>query len=148
MLDHYATLGLNTLSATDREIKKAFRKLAIKWHPDKCSDNNASEMFTTISTAYNTLIDKDLKRKYDRELRLHLRAQARSSKPSGFRSHGVGFDQRKQSYRSKESSNKTSNLQFRFKFRWKEIKIVLLLHKNNFVTVFMCRKKFMRNLYV
>jgi curved DNA-binding protein CbpA len=105
MLDHYATLGVTPLTATEREIKKAFRKLAIRWHPDKCSQANAAEMFSTISTAYNTLADTDVRRKYDRELRLHLRAQARKGRPTGFKTHGVGFDQRTQTYRSREENN-------------------------------------------
>ena len=70
MIDHYAVLGLPKFTPTPNEIKKSFRKLAIKWHPDKCKASNANDIFSNISTAYEILYDEDSKRKYDRELRL------------------------------------------------------------------------------
>ena len=65
----YKELGIEK-SASESEIKKAYRKLAIKWHPDKCKASNANDIFSNISTAYEILYDEDSKRKYDRELRL------------------------------------------------------------------------------
>ncbi|CAF0889168.1 unnamed protein product [Rotaria sordida] len=54
-------------TATDDEIKKAYRRLALKWHPDKnlSSKKQAEEKFKLISEAYEVLSDKDKRRKYD-----------------------------------------------------------------------------------
>ena len=65
--NYYKILGL-ARSATDKEIKKAYRDLARKWHPDKNPDNveEAEKMFTDIGEAYEVLSDNDLKARYDR----------------------------------------------------------------------------------
>jgi DnaJ-class molecular chaperone len=51
-----------------KEIKKAYRELALKWHPDKNTDDTeqAEKMFQDISEAYEVLSDKELREKYDR----------------------------------------------------------------------------------
>ena len=51
--DYYKSLGL-TKDATDKEIKKAFRKLAIQFHPDKNSDEGAEEKFKEIAEGEST----------------------------------------------------------------------------------------------
>jgi curved DNA-binding protein CbpA len=56
-LDHNASLT---------EIKKQFRKLALKYHPDKNSDTNACEKFNQIRIAYDVLSNKEKKEKYDK----------------------------------------------------------------------------------
>ena len=64
--DIYEVLGL-TKSATDVEIKKAYKKLAVKYHPDKnLNDKEAEEKFKKISEAYEVLSDPEKKDKYDR----------------------------------------------------------------------------------
>lgn len=63
--DYYKALGLQK-SAADDEIKKAYRKLALKWHPDKNPGNKqAEEKFKEIAEAYATLSDDSKRRKYD-----------------------------------------------------------------------------------
>tara|TARA_A100001037_G_scaffold160116_1_gene144300 strand:+ start:28389 stop:29444 length:1056 start_codon:yes stop_codon:yes gene_type:complete len=63
--DYYDLLGV-AKSATQEELKKAYRKLAIKWHPDKNKDNpDAEEKFKKISEAYEILSDEDKRSKYD-----------------------------------------------------------------------------------
>ena len=62
--DFYALLGV-TKTATDREIKRAFRKLALKYHPDKNKSKTAEEKFREIAEAYDTLSDPEKRKKYD-----------------------------------------------------------------------------------
>ena len=64
--DYYEVLGLQK-GASEDEIKKAFRKLAMKYHPDKNpGDKEAEEKFKEINEAYAVLSDPDQKSKYDR----------------------------------------------------------------------------------
>ena len=64
--DYYAILGVSKTAQTD-EIKKKFRKLALKYHPDRNQGNKAAEAkFKEISEAYDVLSDEDKRAKYDR----------------------------------------------------------------------------------
>ena len=66
MDDLYSVLGV-TKSATDDEIKKAYRKLAFKYHPDRNpGDKAAEEKFKKINAAYEVLGDKSKRNQYDR----------------------------------------------------------------------------------
>ena len=62
--DYYEVLGLNK-GASPEEIKKAFRKLAFKLHPDRNKDPASEEKFKEISEAYAVLSDPEKKQKYD-----------------------------------------------------------------------------------
>ena len=64
--DYYEILGINK-DASEEEIKKAFRKLAIQYHPDKNQGNKeAEEKFKEVNEAYQVLSDPDKRAKYDR----------------------------------------------------------------------------------
>jgi molecular chaperone DnaJ len=64
--DYYKTLGVGK-GASDEEIKKAYRKLARKYHPDRNpGDKKAEERFKEISQAHDVLSDPDKRKEYDR----------------------------------------------------------------------------------
>ena len=65
MKDLYETLGVPK-GATDKEIKAAYRKLALQYHPDKNSgDGNAEKKFGEINAAYEVLSDEKKRQQYD-----------------------------------------------------------------------------------
>tara|TARA_B100000085_G_C18546301_1_gene514028 strand:- start:1387 stop:2211 length:825 start_codon:yes stop_codon:yes gene_type:complete len=74
-MDHYQTLGVSR-DASQQDIKKAFRKLAMKHHPDKGGDENE---FKRVQAAYDTLSDPDKRAQYDN--------------PNPFEAFGEGFGQ-------------------------------------------------------
>lgn len=64
-MNYYEILGIDK-NATQEQIKKAYRKLAIKYHPDKNQGNKeAEEKFKQISEAYGILSDENKRREYD-----------------------------------------------------------------------------------
>src|ERR1700741_4107377 len=63
--DYYKILGINKTASQD-EIKKAYRKLAVKYHPDKNPGDTAAEnKFKEINEAKDVLSDPEKRRKYD-----------------------------------------------------------------------------------
>ena len=63
--DYYEVLGIDR-NADDASIKKAYRKMAKKYHPDMNKDNPAAEeKFKEVTEAYNVLSDKEKKKLYD-----------------------------------------------------------------------------------
>jgi DnaJ-class molecular chaperone len=85
--DHYQTLGV-ARTASDAEIKKAYRKLALKWHPDKNPDNQeaAQAKFQEVGSAFNTLSDPEKKKMYDQ----FGEAGEDGASPSGGDGSGMG----------------------------------------------------------
>lgn len=62
--DYYHILGVERL-AKEEEIKEAYRKLAVLYHPDQNDDEEAHQLFIDINEAYHVLIDAEERRKYD-----------------------------------------------------------------------------------
>jgi molecular chaperone DnaJ len=92
--DYYTVLGVPA-SATQDEIKKAYRKLAAKHHPDKNpNDPKAGERFKEISEAHNVLGDTEKRKQYDDMRRLGafggFAGGARGPRPSGASPFGAG----------------------------------------------------------
>ncbi|MGI0134309.1 MAG: DnaJ domain-containing protein, partial [Candidatus Micrarchaeaceae archaeon] len=56
--DYYERLGVSKTASAD-EIKKAYRKLAMQYHPDKNKDKNAENLFKEINESYAVLSDPD-----------------------------------------------------------------------------------------
>src|SRR5262249_56411618 len=64
--DYYELLGVPR-DATNEELKQAYRKLALQYHPDKNpGDKHAEEMFKEVSAAYAVLSDAEKRARYDR----------------------------------------------------------------------------------
>eukprot|EP00494_Astrolonche_serrata_P029892 UN30159 len=64
--DYYKVLGVSK-DVTDRDLKKAYRKLAMKWHPDRDKDSKdlAEKNFKIVGEAFGVLSDKDKRKTYD-----------------------------------------------------------------------------------
>lgn len=67
MPSHYETLGIDK-NANESEIKKAYRALSLKYHPDRNQSEEAKTLIQQINAAYEILSDKESKQKYDNEL--------------------------------------------------------------------------------
>ncbi len=86
--DYYEVLGVGR-TATGEELKKAYRKLAIQFHPDKNpGDKKAEENFKELSQAYETLSDPQKRQMYDQYG--HAAAGAGPGGPGGFDFQGFG----------------------------------------------------------
>ncbi|XP_076758100.1 dnaJ homolog subfamily B member 6-B isoform X3 [Xylocopa sonorina] len=98
MVDYYKVLEVQR-TATSGDIKKAYRKLALKWHPDKNPENleEANKRFKEISEAYEVLIDDAKRRTYDQ--RLYQKASSRPGRGFTYRSY---FDSPFQRYFEKK----------------------------------------------
>lgn len=87
--DYYKILGLDRNAGSD-EIKRAYRKLARKFHPDVSKEANAEERFKEVSEAYEALSDPEKRAAYD-QLGANYRQGQDFRPPPGWEFHGHGF---------------------------------------------------------
>lgn len=96
MENYYILLGLNA-SAAPEEIRRAYRILARRYHPDVNPGKTSEEKFKRIAEAYRVLGDSEKRRAYDAELESHLRSTGQS-----------GGDPRLHAYRRNQASARRS----------------------------------------
>lgn len=90
--DFYATLGVSK-DAPDAEIKKAYRKLARKYHPDQnIGDEKAEQKFKEVAEAYTVLSDPEERQQYDEIRAMGSGARFTAPGPSGPSGGGGGFE--------------------------------------------------------
>ena len=83
--DYYAALGLGATASED-DVRKAYRRLALQWHPDRnAGDAGAAERFKEISEAYAVLVDADKRREYDRARQVGIPSSFRHRREDIFR---------------------------------------------------------------
>ena len=81
---HYDVLGIDHQKCDLDDIKKAYRKLALQYHPDRVApelQEEATETFQKITDAYEILSDGPKKLRYDNEMGLNKRKTARGARP-------------------------------------------------------------------
>lgn len=101
MKDYYYILGLKQ-TATTEEVKKAYRKLSIKFHPDKNDgDDFYTERFKEIQEAYETLIDNSKRQAYD-ELRKNTSSAKQTNSGINFTPDIEYFKSNKQTFEYNE----------------------------------------------
>ncbi len=125
---HYATLAIQT-NANAKAIKKAYRNLARKYHPDKNKDTN--ELFVLIKTSYDILSDSSSKSRYDRTVRAkeesreraNVRARATSGigNPRGMKKRNV--KQENNHATMKKQKEVQSHIAKELKRAWKFVKM-------------------------
>ncbi|MGI9318014.1 MAG: DnaJ C-terminal domain-containing protein [bacterium] len=101
--DYYQVMDLAE-DATQDEIKKTYRRLARKYHPDVSKAANAEERFKELGEAYEVLKDPEKREQYD-NLRKYKNAQGDFVPPSGWEFHGPQGDEKFEHYQANDFSD-------------------------------------------
>ncbi|KAM8917417.1 dnaJ homolog subfamily C member 16 [Spinachia spinachia] len=88
--DPYKILGVSR-SASQAEVKKAYKNLAKEWHPDKNKDPNAEDMFIKVSKSYEILSNEERRSNFDRYGQMDENQQFAQSQHQGFRGFHNSF---------------------------------------------------------
>ena len=101
--DYYQVMGLSEDASQD-EIKKTYRLLARKYHPDVSKAADAEERFKELGEAYEVLKDPEKREQYD-NLRKYRNAQGDFVPPSGWEFHGPHGDEKFETYETRDFSD-------------------------------------------
>jgi len=162
--DYYKIMGI-ARNAADIELKKAYRKLALRWHPDKNQDNKelASENFKKIAEAYEILSDTNKRNLYNKYGKQGLERGSRMSGGGEGRGRGPGHTRHfhfsnandifKQFFHNESpgspgSPGSKKNIHFSFKTNGNNIDLTNLLFNNGASPMSHNRQKINSNLFL
>lgn len=114
--NHYEVLGV-ARAASSNEIKKAFRLLARKYHPDVSKDSRAADAFKSIRHAYEVLANEVTRAQYDRALKLQ---ESTDRRYRGKWYYTPDFEERSRTYRWTELKQKTQYERYHKYYKFRE----------------------------
>ena len=120
--DYYDILGVSK-GATDEQLKSAFRKKALEYHPDRNKSKDAEEKFKEINEAYQILSDSDKRAKYDQFGHAGVTGASGSGGFEGFGGFGDIFDAffgGSQSSSNRKASYRGADLEYPIKLEFEE----------------------------
>lgn len=100
MKNYYQILGV-AQDATSEEIKKKYKELVRKYHPDVCKDENATEKIAEINCAYDILSNEDKRKKYDESLNNNTEYQDIEEEPFNYEEEINNFSEKEKEFARK-----------------------------------------------
>lgn len=126
MTDYYRLLGISRTASAD-EIKRSYRRLAVKYHPDKNTDPAQIELFKEITLAYSVLSDEQKKWVYDQQLYRHENQSSNEPQQPRHRDPAYRSQTRPPVYRKSEGQRLRELMQQYLPFALRISQISLLL---------------------
>lgn len=108
--DYYKILEINQ-TATQEEIKAAFKKQAVKWHPDRNLGTDTTEKMQEINEAYLILKDKEARERYDRE---YLRYKEFTQQSKSYHQEKTSQDYKQSQSESNQRKEKAKEPNYEF----------------------------------
>lgn len=118
MTDHYYILGISK-SASQEEIRKSFRYLALKYHPDRNKNSeDAKQKFIQIIEAYEVLSDVEARKKYDTSMHGLYDYSSRSSSQKRARDFEKVYNYATRMHGNKDIGKRTNNAKNNYTMRY------------------------------